>query len=678
MTMAIDFDAIRRDYPLDAVVAKALPLRKSGGNKVAVCPFHPDKNPSLVLFKDQTYHCFGCSAHGDVIDFVAGTQHLNIAESIRFLTGGQAPRIDDADRERREREARHREAQHIKRQENSTQEARSRWARALPINGVGNAYLERKNVAPYGTRREGENLIVPIFDGEGLIMSVQSIPPEIGGKKLFHAGAPVTGGTFVLGDADTGPVVVVEGFATGATVQAATGLLVVVGFSKGALLRTAKIAAQRYPGRPIIIGADANGVDKADEAAHAVGGRVIVPDLQGADGSDFNDQAGHYGLDDVAALFAAPRSFPLAIIDPADWQGVQPPERRWIVEGLVPIHQATLLTGAGAAGKSLVEQLKCTCIGMGLPFLGVAVEQCPTLYITCEDDPHELHRRQAAICEGLGIPLEATRGKVTLLSLYGELGNELCTFDEARTLRPSKRYGEVLETALGLGARHISLDNTSHLFTGNENARSEVAAFVNLCNALAREIDGAVTMVGFPNKAGDSYSGSTAWENQVRSRLFLETPKNDDGAVIDPDYRVLRNEKANYARKGAEIGFMWHRGTFVLPPNEDASAPVSHTFTEQHAMEALQEIDLRWRDKKPFSSAANSPERYIGAWLGYRFKLSRRAAMAQVSAWGAAGFIVSEEYDSRTKKQGLKVVKWPDRNLRKCAEVTPSNYGEGR
>lgn len=669
MTVAYDFDAIRRDYPLEGIVSKVLPLKRAGGNKVACCPFHPDKSPSFVVYKDDTYHCFGCSAHGDVIDFVANTQNLSTGEAIRFLAGGQAPRLDDADREKREREARHREAQQKHREENARLEARTRWSRALPINGVGNAYLERKGIAPYGTRREGDNLLVPIMGADGLIQSVQSIPPEAGAKKLFHAGAPVKGGTLTLGDADSGPVVIVEGFATGATVQAATGLLVVVGFSKGALADTARIVRHRYPDRSIIVAADSNGVAEAERAAKPVNARVVVPDLQGAEGSDFNDRAAHYGLEDVAAAFAPPARPPLSIISPADWHGQQPPERRWIVDGLVPIHQATLLTGAGAAGKSLLEQLKNTCIGLGLPFLGVPVERCPTLYITCEDDPDELHRRQAAICAGLGVPLEATRGNVTLLSLYGEMGNELCTFDDARTLKPAKRYHEIVETARMLGVRHISLDNTSHLFTGNENARSEVAAFVNLCNAMARDIDGAVTMVGFPNKAGDSYSGSTAWENQVRSRLFLETPKNEDGIVIDADYRVLRNEKANYARKGAEIGFVWSHGTFVLPPREDDSAPVGHQFTDAHAWAALREIDRRWRDKNPFSASHNSPERYLGTWLQTRFKMSRGAAIGQIKAWGAAELIATETYDTHTKKTGLRVVNWPDQPCGSTAEV---------
>ena len=40
-----------------------------GRNGMAVCPFHKDKNPSLKV--DKRFHCFGCQADGDVIDFAA-------------------------------------------------------------------------------------------------------------------------------------------------------------------------------------------------------------------------------------------------------------------------------------------------------------------------------------------------------------------------------------------------------------------------------------------------------------------------------------------------------------------------------------------------------------------------------------------------------------------------------
>lgn len=256
---------------------------------------------------------------------------------------------------------------------------------------------------------------------------------------------------------------------------------------------------------------------------------------------------------------------PLTLIDPATWQGTTAPTRSWKVKDYIPDRQATLLTGKGAAGKSLLSQIKCTCIAAGLPFLGLETAQANALYITCEDDPDELHRRQDAICAALGITLESLSGKLFLRSLMGEMGNELATFATDGRMSVAPRFTDIVDACALHEISYVTLDNTAHLFTGNENDRHQVASFINLCNRLAVEIEGAVVIVGHPNKAGDSYSGSTAWENQVRSRLFMEIPTNDDGEPDDPDMRVLRREKVNYAQRGGELRFRWFDGTFVLP-----------------------------------------------------------------------------------------------------------------
>ena len=50
-----------------------------GRNGMACCPFHHDKTPSMKL--DRRYHCFGCGADGDVIDFVAALYGLGKKEA---------------------------------------------------------------------------------------------------------------------------------------------------------------------------------------------------------------------------------------------------------------------------------------------------------------------------------------------------------------------------------------------------------------------------------------------------------------------------------------------------------------------------------------------------------------------------------------------------------------------
>src|SRR5690606_9578894 len=117
------------------------------------------------------------------------------------------------------------------------------------------------------------------------------------------------------------------------------------------------------------------------------------------------------------------------LIDPAAWQDTPAPDREWALHEWIPARQATYLTGPGSAGKSLLAQQLATCTALGLPFLGIATRPTPAIYITCEDDVDELHRRQLAICASLGIEPRALAGKLHLVSLSGAISSELAVFD---------------------------------------------------------------------------------------------------------------------------------------------------------------------------------------------------------------------------------------------------------
>ena len=65
-------------------------------NGMACCPFHDDKNPSMKV--DQRFHCFGCGADGDVIDFTAKLFDLSpkeaaekLAQDFGLIYDSQAP-----------------------------------------------------------------------------------------------------------------------------------------------------------------------------------------------------------------------------------------------------------------------------------------------------------------------------------------------------------------------------------------------------------------------------------------------------------------------------------------------------------------------------------------------------------------------------------------------------------
>lgn len=66
------------------VIGEYITLKKAGVNYKGICPFHNDHNPSMVVSKaKQTYHCFVCGAHGDVIEFVKQQENLTFMEALR-------------------------------------------------------------------------------------------------------------------------------------------------------------------------------------------------------------------------------------------------------------------------------------------------------------------------------------------------------------------------------------------------------------------------------------------------------------------------------------------------------------------------------------------------------------------------------------------------------------------
>ena len=61
---------------------------KVSRNSMASCPFHNDKTPSMKV--DKRFHCFGCGADGDAIDFVSrlyGISSLEAAQKIALDFG---------------------------------------------------------------------------------------------------------------------------------------------------------------------------------------------------------------------------------------------------------------------------------------------------------------------------------------------------------------------------------------------------------------------------------------------------------------------------------------------------------------------------------------------------------------------------------------------------------------
>ena len=78
--------AIKQANPIVPLVGEYLPLHRSGSTFKALCPFHDDHKPSLVLNSEhQSYKCWSCGAGGDVITFVMAFDRIDFPEAVRML-----------------------------------------------------------------------------------------------------------------------------------------------------------------------------------------------------------------------------------------------------------------------------------------------------------------------------------------------------------------------------------------------------------------------------------------------------------------------------------------------------------------------------------------------------------------------------------------------------------------
>jgi DNA primase len=68
------------------LVDSLVPLKKSGSNFMARCPFHTEKTPSFSVNRNkQFFHCFGCGVSGNAISFLMDFNHLDFVEAVEDL-----------------------------------------------------------------------------------------------------------------------------------------------------------------------------------------------------------------------------------------------------------------------------------------------------------------------------------------------------------------------------------------------------------------------------------------------------------------------------------------------------------------------------------------------------------------------------------------------------------------
>ena len=237
-----------------------------------------------------------------------------------------------------------------------------------------------------------------------------------------------------------------------------------------------------------------------------------------------------------------------------DWAalaGQTPPPRKFAWNPWIPAKTATLIHGFGGAGKTLLGQQICTAYALGLDLFGGKTEGRPALMIAGEDDHDEIWRRQIDVCNYFGIGLTDLVDKLHIravphldVTLAQQAGGTL-----ARTPMFDAIQNLIVEVNAGL----VTLDNASKMFAINEIDRAAVTRCLGYLNAICHDGDCSVLLIAHNNRTGD-FSGSSAWENAVRSRLALVPDKESETVT-------LSRPKANYAADGS-VTLRWTQGAF--------------------------------------------------------------------------------------------------------------------
>ena len=310
------------------------------------------------------------------------------------------------------------------------------------------------------------------------------------------------------------------------------------------------------------------------------------------------------GIDFQNALDARANGKPAFHLDAFQWADTSQWDtepclpREWAVPDRIPLRQVTLFSGEGAIGKSILELMLCVAHVTGKDWLGSLPEPGGAFYIGCEDDEAELRIRLGAITQHYGTTFDELRaGGFYFKSLAGE-DAILGAPDRSGTIKPTPLFDRLLEQAGDLKPKHIGIDTSADVFAGNEIDRTQVRQFIGLLRRLAIASNGSVVLLSHPSltgiNSGTGISGSTAWHNSVRARMYMTGPKIEPGEQLDSDLRELQFKKSNYGRVGDSIILRWQCGLF-LP--EAGLSSLDKVARDQAADEAFLSLVRRFSDQ---------------------------------------------------------------------------------
>lgn len=151
MVTKISADSIRNVLDKASIVEEIgarIQLKKAGASYAGLCPFHGEKTPSFhVRPAHQRYHCFGCGASGDVIEFLMQHDGVDFPQAVEELAGRLGVQLDrDESPQSREQAREHRSEQETL--ATACAQAAHFFRDSLNQSETAKAYVQRRGLTP--------------------------------------------------------------------------------------------------------------------------------------------------------------------------------------------------------------------------------------------------------------------------------------------------------------------------------------------------------------------------------------------------------------------------------------------------------------------------------------------------------------------------------------------------
>ena len=323
---------------------------------------------------------------------------------------------------------------------------------------------------------------------------------------------------------------------------------------------------------------------------------------------------------------------------------------------------ASLLAGAGGIGKTLLAQTVGTCLATGHDYIDNVPKPRRVLFWAGEDEPHELWRRQIAICKAMGIKLADLVDKLIVESFVSR-DMTLANMGFGK-LEPTALLGELRAQIGDYRADFVFIDSVARVFGGSENDRHQVTTFVSWLTGACEPTGAGICLLGHPGRSqGSEFSGSSAWEASVRSRLYLgsklpdqRSEASDVDEAGDGSVRFLSRRKANYS--ALDFRKLIYSDSVLIPDTVTRnfmSASASGEFAKETVLRAIRKL----KDVGVYGNTSTRSPDYLpklaAQWkcLGELNERQFAQAMRELALEKRIAPHKVGQYSNRTPKMGL-------------------------